>query len=427
MDRDRPHVVVVGAGFAGLEVARALGRSKARVTVIDRRNFHLFVPLLYQVATAALSPAEVIAPIRSVLRRYANIEVLLGNVTGVDPARRLVLMGESEVGYDILVIATGSGQSYFGNDDWAAHAPGLKTIEDAREIRGSLLMAFERAEMTRDEAERRRLMTFVVVGGGPTGVEMAGSIAELARETLKRDFRHIRPDHARIVLLEAADRLLLPFPEGLARFAHNKLERLGVEVRTECMVEEVGDRGVVAGGERIPAATIVWGAGVQASPAANWLGIEPGKGGTVPVDRNLRVEGLDDVYVLGDTALCPGEDGGPLPQLAQVAKQQGQYLGRALRRTIEGGSWPGPFRYRNYGNMATVGRNAAVADFGWWQTAGFLAWLLWGVVHVFLLVGFRNRVTVTLQWLWIYLTYQRGARLITGEHKAPIVEEPGQG
>ena len=427
MSGPRPHVVIVGAGFAGLEVARALGGAAARVTVIDRRNFHLFVPLLYQVATAALSPAEVIAPIRQILRRYDNVEVMLGAVSGVDTVERAVLMGEQRVPYDVLVIATGSGQSYFGHHGWADHAPGLKTIEDAREIRGKLLMAFERAEMTADDAERRRLMTFVVVGGGPTGVEMAGAIAGLARETLKREFRHIRADQARIVLLEAADRILLPFPEDLARFAQRKLEGLGVEVRTDCMVEDVDERGVLAGGERFDSAAVVWGAGVAASPAAAWLGVEPAKGGTVAVDETLRVRGLDDVYVLGDTALCLDEKGEPLPQLAQVAKQQGQYLGRALRRTIEGRPWPGPFRFTNYGNMATVGRNVAVADFGWWRTGGFLAWLLWGVIHVFLLVGFRNRVAVTLQWLWIYITYQRGARLITGERKASIVEEPGPG
>ncbi|HEX6142457.1 MAG TPA: NAD(P)/FAD-dependent oxidoreductase [Geminicoccaceae bacterium] len=427
MSGPRPHVVIVGAGFAGLEVARALGGAPAQVTVIDRRNFHLFVPLLYQVATAALSPAEVIAPIRQILRRYDNIEVMLGAVSGVDTAGRAVLMGEQRVPYDVLVIATGSGQSYFGHHGWADHAPGLKTIEDAREIRGKLLMAFERAEMTADEAERRRLMTFVVVGGGPTGVEMAGAIAGLARETLKREFRHIRADQARIVLLEAADRILLPFPEELARFAQRKLEGLGVEVRTGCMVEDVDERGVLAGGERFASAAVVWGAGIAASPAASWLGVEPAKGGTVPVDEALRVRGLDDVYVLGDTALCLDEKGDPLPQLAQVAKQQGQYLGRALRRAIEGRPWPGPFRFTNYGNMATVGRNVAVADFGWWRTGGFLAWLLWGVIHVFLLVGFRNRVAVTLQWLWVYITYQRAARLITGERKASIVEEPGPG
>jgi NADH:ubiquinone reductase (H+-translocating) len=425
----RRHVVVVGAGFGGLEVAKTLGGKPAvRVTLIDRRNYHLFVPFLYQVATATLSPADVARPIRSILSRYANVEVLLGEVTGVDTAARRVLMGgHAAVGYDDLVIATGSGQSYFGHGEWARHAPGLKTIEDAREIRGRLPMAFERAEMADDPGERRRLMTVVLVGGGPTGVEMAGAVAELVRQTLRREFRHIRPDSARIILLEALPRLLTPFPEALAEFAKRRLERRGVELRLGTPVEGVDEEGVTAGGERIPAGTVIWTAGVAASPAGRWLGVETDKAGRVKVDEHLRVPGLADVYVIGDTALALDEGGQPLPGLAQVAKQQGRHLGRALARKAAGQPWPGPLRFRNYGNMAVIGRNAAVADFGWWRTGGFGAWLLWLLVHIYLLIGFRNKLVVTIEWLWVYLTHQRGARLITGERKAPLEGEPGVG
>jgi len=417
----RPHVVVVGAGFGGLEVARYLGGAPARVTVIDRRNYHLFVPLLYQVATAALAPGDIAEPIRTVLAKYDNVEIMLGDVDDVDVAARRVTFDGHAIDYDVLVLAPGSGQSYFGHDEWAQWAPGLKTVEDAREIRAKLLMAFERAEITTDPDERRRLMTAVLVGGGPTGVEMAGAIAELAMQTLRREFRNIRPEEARVVLLEAAPRLLGPFPERLARFAHQKLERMGCEVRTSTMVEEVDERGVVAGGERIEAGCLIWTAGVQAAPVGRWLGVETAKTGQVEVDEHLAVPGLEDVYVIGDAALARDRDGSPLPGLAQVAKQQGRYLGKALAARFAGKPWPGPFRFINYGNMATIGRNAAIADFGWWRSAGFLAWLLWGVAHIYLLIGFRNRVVVSIEWLWAYLTKQRGARLITGERKAPLV------
>jgi NADH:ubiquinone reductase (H+-translocating) len=419
--RSGPRVVVVGAGFGGLEVARGLGGTRAQVSVVDRRNYHLFVPLLYQVATAALPPASIAAPIRSVLARHDNVEVLLGDVHEVDTARRRIAFDGRTLEYDVLVLAPGSGQSYFGHDEWAEFAPGLKTVEDAREVRGKLLMAFERAEMAQDPQERERLMTVVLVGGGPTGVEMAGAVAELAKQTLRREFRRIRPENARVILLEAQSRLLTPFPESLAGFARRALERLGVEVRTGAMVEGADERGVVAGGERIDAATVIWTAGVSAAPVGRWLGVETEKTGQVRVDRNLAVPGLEDVYVIGDAAFALDHEGQPLPGLAQVAKQQGQYLGKALARRISGRPWPGPFRFRDYGNMATIGRNAAIADFGWWRTAGFLAWLLWGVVHIYLLIGFRNRLVVSVEWFWAYLTRQRGARLITGERKAPLV------
>jgi NADH dehydrogenase len=416
-----PRVVIVGAGFGGLEVARQLGGAPARVSVIDRRNYHLFVPLLYQVATAALSPGDIAAPIRAVLAKHDNVDVLLGDVSDVDVEAKRVDFDGYEIDYDVLVLAPGSGQSYFGHDEWADYAPGLKTIEDARNIRGRLLMAFERAEMTSDAEEQRRLMTVVLVGGGPTGVEMAGAVAELAKQTLRREFRRIRPENARVILLEAMPRLLGPFPERLAGFAERKLERLGCETRTGAMVETIDERGVVAGGERIETATVIWTAGVQAAPVGRWLGVETEKTGQIKVDEHLAVPGLEDVYVIGDAALALDENGEPLPGLAQVAKQQGRYLGKALRARFAGRPRSAPFRFKNYGNMATIGRNAAIADFGWWRTAGFFAWLLWGVVHIYLLIGFRNRVVVAIEWLWAYVTMQRGARLITGKRKAPMV------
>jgi NADH:ubiquinone reductase (H+-translocating) len=421
----QPHVVIVGAGFGGLAVARELGGAPVQVTVIDRRNYHLFVPLLYQVATAALSPADISAPIRSILSRHDNIRVFLGEVTEIDRDRRRVRLGERALAYDYLVIATGSGQSYFGHDAWAEFAPGLKTIEDAREIRGRLLMVFEQAELTEDPKERQRLMTIVLVGGGPTGVEMGGAVAELSRDTLRREFRHIRPEQTRIILLEALPRLLGAFPEDLAQFAQRRLEGLGVEIRLNCPVEGVDTGGVTACGERIEAAVVIWTAGVAASPAGHWLGVETTKSGQIEVGPNLEVPGVPGVFAIGDTTRALDRDGEPLPGLAQVAQQQGRYLGRALAGVAAGRPWPGPFRFRHHGNMATIGRNAAIADFGWWRTAGAIAWWLWGIVHIYLLIGFRNRLLVAMQWLWVYLTNQRHARLITGERKAPLAGSPG--
>src|SRR3954453_9104569 len=409
-----PHVVIVGAGFAGIASAAELGDTSARVTIIDRHNYHLFVPLLYQVATAALSPADIAEPVRKILSRYANVDVVLGEVSGIDQEQRKVVLADgSFVPYDRLVLATGSVYSYFGHDDWAKIAPGLKTIEDARQIRTRLLMAFEQAEMSPDPDQRQALMTTIVVGGGPTGVEMAGAVAELARHALAPKFRRIDPRSARVMLVEAGPKILATFPEPLSRYARNRLERLGVTVMTGQAVEDITPDGATIGGRFIPAGTIVWGAGVRASPAGRWLGVETDRGGRIQVEPDLSVPGLNGVYALGDTALTKGEDDAPLPGLAQVAKQQGEHLGRGLAGRLERGTPLVPFRFRNRGNTAIVARHSAVFDFGRRQLKGTLAWLLWAIVHVYLLVGFEKRVLVTTQWLWRYMTYERGARLIT--------------
>ena len=411
-----PHVVVVGAGFGGLAVASALGSTNIRVTVIDRRNYHLFVPLLYQVATAALSPADIAEPIRRILSRHPNVDVVLGEVTGIDTAGRAVRLADGGVvAYDWLVLATGSTFNYFGHDEWAPLAPGLKTLEDARRIRTRLLSAFEQAEMCGDPERRKALMTIAVIGGGPTGVEMAGSIAELARHTLARDFRRIDPRSARVVLVEAGPRLLAAFPETLSDYAAQALRRLGVEVLTDTPVRGVEPGGVIVGDRFIAAETVVWGAGVSASPAGRWLGVETDRSGRIPVGADMAVPGVPDVYALGDTAALAGDDGKPLPGLAQVAKQQGEHLGGGLEANLLRGQPLRPFRFRNRGNTAIVGRNAAVFDFGTRRLKGWFAWVLWAIVHVYLLVGFEKRLLVSMQWLWRYLTYQRGARLITGD------------
>jgi len=430
MAGERPHVVIIGAGFGGLACAAALGSTGIPVTVIDRRNYHLFVPLLYQVATAALSPADIAQPIRKILSRHPNIRVVLGEVTGIDTERRLVRLNpdgphrDGDVRYDRLVIATGSSYSYFGHDEWAAVAPGVKTIEDAQHIRARLLGCFERAELSTDPEEQAMLMTVVIVGGGPTGVELAGAVAELTRYALARDFRRIDPRSARILLVEAGPRLLGTFPEHLSRYARNALGRLGVTVMTGQAVEKIEAGGVTISGRFIPAGTMVWGAGVAASPAGRWLGLETDRAGRIRVDADLSVPGLDGVYALGDTALGAGDDGKPLPGLAQVAKQQGQHLGAALAANILRGEPMPPFRFKNRGNTAIVGRSAAVFDFGTRQLKGWLAWILWAVVHVYLLVGFEKRLLVSMQWLWRYLTYERGARLIIGDGPAAAGAAP---
>ena len=404
-------VAILGGGFGGLACAQALGGSAHRVVLIDRRNYHLFQPLLYQVATAALSPGDIAAPLRHILSGYANVEVRLGEATGVDLAAGLLLIeGQPPLAWDRLVLATGAAYSWFGHDDWAAAAPGLKTLADARAIRAKLLGAFERAEIEPDPERRRQLMTSVVVGGGPTGVELAGAVVELARWTLRNDFRRIDPGSAEVVLVEAGPRLLPAFPERLSQYAVRELRKLGVTVLTGRAVTAVDARGVDLGQDRLPAGTVLWAAGVAASPAGRWLGTETDRAGRAPVASDLSVPGLEGVYVLGDLALAVDARGRALPGLAQVAQQQGRHLGRALARDVWGK--PPPFRFRDRGNTAVIGRHAAVFDFGRFQMTGRLAWLLWGLVHVYLLVGFQNRLSVASQWVWNYLTRERGARLI---------------
>jgi len=407
-------IVIVGAGFGGLNAAHSLAGADADVLVIDRRNYHLFQPLLYQVATAGLSPAQIASPIRAILRQAANISVTLGKVCGIDKDRRVVVIEDREIAYDRLVLATGARHSYFGRDEWESVAPGLKKIDDATSIRRRILTAFENAESSDDAEARRRFLTFVVIGGGPTGVEMAGAIAELARVVLRHDFRRIDPTEARIVLIESGPRLLSAFPPKLSEAAQASLKKLGVDVRLGAPVTQCDLDGVAVGNQRLEAATVVWGAGVMASGAAHWLDTQKDRIGRVMVQPNLSVPGNPEIFVIGDTAHVQGPNGLPLPGLAPVAKQQGAYVGRVLRAQLAGNPAPPPFRYRSLGTMATIGRRAAVADLGWVKLSGTLAWLLWGLVHISFLIGFRNRVIVTLDWLWSYVTFQSGARLITG-------------
>jgi NADH dehydrogenase len=413
---ERSHVVIVGAGFAGLEAARALARAPVDMTVIDRRNYHLFQPLLYQVATAALSPADIAEPIRAVLRRQQNATVLLDEVIGIDAAaRRIETRSGAARKYDYLILATGSQYNYFGHDDWPLLAPGLKSVDDATLIRRRLLLAFEHAESMPDPATRQRLLTFVLVGAGPTGVEMAGALAELAHAALSRDFRHINPRTAHILLVEAGPRMLSGFPEKLSDFATRALERMGVEVLADTPIEAIDEYGVIAKGRRIEAANVIWCAGVEASPVARWLGAPPARGGRVTVAPDLSVPGHPEIFVVGDAAFVAGPDGEPLPGLAPVAKQQGHYVGALLARRVRGEPALPPFHYRDEGALATIGRHAAIADLGWIRLTGFPAWVLWGIVHIFFLIGFRNRLAVFVNWIWAWLTYGRGARLITGE------------
>ena len=409
-----PHVVIVGAGFGGLAAARAFRQSPCRVTLIDRRNYHLFQPLLYQVATAGLSPADIAMPVRAVFRDQANVRVLLGRVTGVDRAARRVLIGEREVPYDYLILATGARHSYFGKDAWEPLAPGLKKIDDATSIRRRILLAFERAEDCDDPEERAAWLTFVVIGGGPTGVEIAGALVELAHHGLAGDFRRADPTRARVVLVEGGPRTLGAFTESHSAYSRRALEGLGVEIRVGTRVEEIDEAGVVAGGERIPARTVVWGAGVIASPAHKWLGAEHDRAGRVVVGPDLSVPGAPEVFVIGDTCLSTAWNGNPVPGLAPAAKQGGAYAARVIHNRIVGRRPPTPFRYRHQGSLATIGRQAAVVDFGRFRLKGAIAWWFWGLVHVFFLIGTRNRMSVMLEWFWAYLTFRRGTRLITG-------------
>jgi NADH dehydrogenase len=411
--RSRRHVLIIGGGFGGLACAEALGGAEIDVTIIDRRNHNLFQPLLYQVATAALSPADIAEPIRKSVGRYRNIEVLLAEVTGIDAERRQVMTADgASHAYDILVIATGSDYNYFGHDEWRRIAPGLKTLREARQIRQTLLSAFERAEASATDAEKRAALTTVIIGGGPTGVEMAGAVSELGRFMIKRDFRHLDPAHMRVMLVEAGPRLLSAFPEELSDYARDYLTRIGVEVLTGHRVTEISPDSVTIGSDRIPCGAVVWGAGIKASPAARWLGVEGDRIGRIPVTPELTLPGHPDVFVIGDTAFAKGEDGEPLPALAQVAKQQGQHVGRAIRESVHSGRPVPAFRFHNRGNTAVIGRNAAVFDFGTHRLKGRFAWFLWALVHVYLLINFEKRVLVSIQWLFRYLTRHRGARII---------------
>jgi NADH dehydrogenase len=412
MPQERSRVVILGAGFGGLEAAKTLAGAPVDITIIDRQNYHCFQPLLYQVATAALSPAEVAWPIRHILRRQQNATVYMAEVTGIDLAARAVNTKSGSFPFDFLIVATGATHSYFGHNDWVAFAPGLKRIEDATRIRRSILEAFEQAELTRDESERRRFLTFVIVGGGPTGVEMAGAIAEVARQTLARDFRQIDPRTSRIVLIEAGPRILPVFSEQHSAYARDTLTAMGVDVMTSTPVMRCDERGVDLKDGRIDAATVVWAAGVVASPAAGWLGAEHDNAGRVIVRPDLSLPGDNNVFVIGDTASVRGTAGALVPGLAPAAKQMGHYVARLIAERIAGRSVP-PFRYRNMGVLATIGRRAAVVEFRSFQFAGFIGWLFWSVVHIYFLIGLRNRFIVALTWLWSYVTFQRGARLIT--------------
>ncbi len=409
----RPRIVIVGAGFGGLAAAKALAKAPVDITVIDQHNYHLFQPLLYQVATAGLSPADIASPIRSVLARQRNTTVILAEVSGVDLDRRQAVAEDRRVGYDFLILATGARHAYFGHDDWARYAPGLKRIDDATYLRRRILLAFEKAESETDPERRRSLLNFVVVGGGPTGVEMAGAIAELARKALKSDFRTIDPGSARVILVEAAPRLLTPFDPRLSEAARKSLERLGVEVRLDATVTLCDADGVAIGAERIAAATIVWGAGVMASPAGLWLGAKTDPAGRVEVLPDLSLPGHPEVFVIGDTALAGSRDGRPLPGIAPVAKQQGAYVARLLMDRLRGRARP-PFRYWDFGILATIGRKHAVVQMGPLRLSGSFAWLLWCFAHIYFLIGFRNRLAVVMNWAWNYVTFQRGMRLITG-------------
>ena len=413
-----PHVLIVGGGFGGLFAAKALKREAVRVTLVDRRNHHVFQPLLYQVATAGLSPGDIAAPIRWVLRHQRNTRVLLADVLRVDLAGRRVELDRGEsLAYDYLIVAAGAGSSYFGRDDWAPHAPSLKTLDDALQVRARMLRAYEDAERTSDPDARRRLLTFVVVGGGPTGVEMAGAIAEIARQTLSDEFRDIRTAEARVVLVEAGPAILTAFPETLRDAARQSLARLGVEVRERSAVTGVEPGRVWLGEEAIEAGTVLWAAGVTASPLGATLGVPLDRAGRVLVEPDLSVPGYPEAFVVGDMAGLADPQGRQYPGVSQVAMQQAAHAVGTIVRTLEGQPRR-PFRYKDLGNMATIGRNAAIADLGWLRMSGLPAWLLWLFVHIFWLIGFRNRLTVLVQWASAYLTYQRSVRLITGGDKS---------
>jgi NADH dehydrogenase len=430
-------VVVIGGGFGGLYAVRALGKDRrVEVTLVDRRNFHLFQPLLYQVATGALSPGDISQPLRSILRKRKNTTVLLGEAVGLDPAKRVVILSDGgPIGYDSLIVATGARFSYFGNDAWASHAPGLKSIEDATEIRRRILIAFEAAEREADPVRRAEWMTFVVVGAGPTGAELAGALGEIARDTLKRDFRSIDPTHSRIVLVEAMDRVLPPYPPDRSKSAQRQLERLGVTVRTGTKVVDIDDRSVLLAvgddEERLPARTVLWAAGVQVSSfvlaLAKATDAQADRAGRVVVDPDLSLPGHPEIFVVGDAAVMPWLEDRPVPGVAQGAIQGGTYAGKTILRRVAGEPSP-PFRYRNKGEVAIIGRLAGVTDIPWLgpfgRQSGFLAWLLWLGIHIAYLIGFANRFVVIIRWAWSFVTHGRGSRLITGDPLLPPIEEP---
>jgi NADH:ubiquinone reductase (H+-translocating) len=420
-----PRVVIVGGGFGGLFAAKALSGAPVEATLVDRHNHHLFQPLLYQVATAGLSPGDIAAPLRWILRRQRNVRVLLGEVTRIDlTARRVTLADCAAFEYDFLILATGVTNAYFGHEEWQAWAPALKTLDDALKIRSEMLLAYERAEREIDPAARARLLTFVLVGGGPTGVELAGAIAEIARQTLADEFRTIETAQARIVLVEAGPTILPAFPETLRDAARRSLRRLGVEVLENARVTGIDGGGVWLGDTRLASETVIWAAGVEASPLGRSLGVPVDRVGRVIVQPDLSIPDHPEVFVIGDLAACTGDDGRPLPGVCQVAMQQGTHAARGIVRSIE--QQPRrPFRYKDFGNMATIGRAAAIADLGRLRLSGFVAWLMWLFIHILWLIGFRNRLSVMLQWAVAYLTYQRSVRLITGQDsKQPQGPEP---
>jgi NADH dehydrogenase len=422
-------VVIIGGGFGGLNAAKALRSAPMDVVLLDRRNHHLFQPLLYQVATASLSPADIATPIRKILSRQRNTQVILAEAKAVDTARRRVLLAEGELAYDYLVLATGSTHSYFGHEEWSPLAPGLKSIEDATEIRRRFLIAFEEAEVERDPEARRAQLTFVVVGGGPTGVELAGAMAEIARTEIPRDFRAIDTSTARVILIEGQSRILANFPEECSRAAQKQLEQLGVEVMRNAIVTQVDERGVMVGDRRIDAASVLWAAGVRASPLGQTLGAPTDRAGRVQVQEDLSIPDHPEVFVIGDlAAVRDPQTGQPVPGLAPAATQMGIYVGRLISREAaasrQGQPAPArpPFRYKDSGTLATIGRNRAVAAVGKLRLSGLPAWLLWAIAHILFLVSFRNRIAVAFSWAWTYLFHDRGARLITGDSRLKVKE-----
>jgi len=406
-------VVIVGAGFGGLETTYRLAGAPVEITLIDRRNHHLFQPLLYQVATASLATSEIAWPIRYLLRDRKEVTTLFANVNGVDAAGKRVLIEDgSSIAYDTLVLATGARHAYFGHDEWEPFAPGLKTLEDATTLRRRILVAFERAERETDPARRAALLTFVVIGAGPTGVEIAGTIADMARDTLPRDFRHIDTRKARVVLIEAGNRVLAGFPNDLATYAQRSLEQLGVDVMLGEAVTECSADGVVYGGKTLAARTLIWAAGVRASRAAEWLNAAADRAGRLKVEPDLTVSGHPEIFAIGDTTTIAGPDGNPVPGIAPAAKQEGRYVANVIKARLAGGTYQ-PFRYKHAGSLAQIGKRLAVIDFGWIKLRGTIAWWIWGIAHIYFLIGLRNRLSVALSWLWIYVRDQRASRLIT--------------